>query len=73
VAGERFEFKDARGDELRALAEDSEGDPRLLLALTDIFDGLSGNEEFAAEVQRLMAMIDGQGVQGTMNSVLHSE
>ncbi|MDT0260639.1 mannitol dehydrogenase family protein [Jatrophihabitans lederbergiae] len=73
LAGERFEFKDARGDELRALAEDSEGDPRLLLALTDIFDGLSGNEEFAAEVQRLMAMIDDQGVQGTMNSVLHSQ
>ncbi len=73
LAGERFEFKDARGDELRALAEDSEGDPRLLLALTDIFDDLSGNEEFAAEVQRLMAMIDDQGVQGTMNSVLHSE
>jgi mannitol-1-phosphate/altronate dehydrogenase len=73
LAGERFEFKDARADELRALAESGDGDPRPLLGLSDIFDGLSRDEEFAAEVQRLMSMIDDQGVQATINSVLHQK
>lgn len=73
LTGKRLDFKDARADELRALADRGDGDPRPLLALSDIFGSLAGDEEFAAEVQRLMSMIDDQGIQRTIDSVLHNQ
>jgi mannitol 2-dehydrogenase len=71
LAGCPVEVKDARADELRALAAAGGGDPRPLLALADIFGDLAGDEDFAAEVELLMKTLDARGVQDTVVTLLH--
>jgi mannitol-1-phosphate/altronate dehydrogenase len=71
LTGCPVEVKDARADELRALATADGGDPRPLLALADIFGDLAGDGDFAAEVELLTKTLDARGVQDTVVTVLH--
>jgi mannitol 2-dehydrogenase len=69
LAGEPIEVKDARYDDLAALAQPGPDYPQELLQRRDIFGDLAGDRRLAAEVARLIAALDNQGVQATIGDL----
>jgi fructuronate reductase/mannitol 2-dehydrogenase len=69
--GTPLDVEDARRDELRGLLDQGEdGDPGALLALEDLFDGLAGDERFAAEVRTALERITRDGVREAVRAAL---
>ncbi len=69
--GAPVDVEDARGDELRPLAEKASDDPGPLLAVADLFGELSHDETLAGDLPRLLDTISRDGVQAAIRLVMH--
>ncbi|MFN2561441.1 MAG: mannitol dehydrogenase family protein [Jatrophihabitans sp.] len=66
LQGEPIEVKDARRDELQPLARTAGEDARPFLEVEGIFGDLARGEQFCAEINRLVRLLDERGVQAAI-------
>src|SRR5207253_7724421 len=69
--GQAIALQDGRADELRALANQGQADPRPLLGVQRVFGDLGQNEAWVAELNASLRELDQRGARGTIRAALH--